>query len=437
MERKHGIERFLDITKTLLPLDFGQGHKRATTKGKLIALSLIRQGNGATALDVGCREGIQSEWLKAKGYKVTSIDVEKQYRYCQIVDVNRQLPFPDNSFDMIWCSEVIEHLDDPKFSASEFNRVLRPHGEMVFTTPNSYCWIFRVLSWIGFPAQRVQRKDHKHFFHIQNIKEMFPGTDLYGFFPYFPPKFAIKRFLNFLSPTFVIHVRGKFKQDIFKMVASGKEYEQKLEQSFASKQAHKFYMQRKADILLAFTGTSKNKMLLDIGSGTGEMEELIASWFKGVVGIDSSQPLLTYARSKRIRNCTFVPLDGMDKLKPASFDFALMVNVVHHVTLDYERHKIFAAVHRYLKKGGTLIIFEHNPWNPYVWLRFNYISEIDRDGWMISSRKLKRKLKQQGFNLTRTTYLQFYPEQLKFLSSTEKLLGWLPVGGEYMVVAEK
>ena len=107
-----------------LPIDLGQANVRGTTKGKQIALKYIDPGQGKTALDIGCREGVQSEWLKARGYKVTSIDIEKVYQYAQIVDANKDLPCEDGSYDLIWCSEVLEHLDDPRHFRAEIDRLL-------------------------------------------------------------------------------------------------------------------------------------------------------------------------------------------------------------------------------------------------------------------------------------------------------------------------
>jgi SAM-dependent methyltransferase len=50
---------------------------------------------------------------------------------------NDILPFTDATFDFILCCEVIEHLDiDPMFMLSEFNRVLKPDGQLLITTPN-------------------------------------------------------------------------------------------------------------------------------------------------------------------------------------------------------------------------------------------------------------------------------------------------------------
>lgn len=47
------------------------------------------------------------------------------------------LPVEDDTFDYILCSEVIEHMEqDPMFLLSELNRVLKPGGLLILTTPN-------------------------------------------------------------------------------------------------------------------------------------------------------------------------------------------------------------------------------------------------------------------------------------------------------------
>ncbi len=207
MENKNS-NKIISILKKI-PVDLGQADLRETTKGKLIALSLIKGGNGKNALDIGCREGLQSRWLEQKGYNVTSIDIEKSYKKCQVVDVNETLPFDDASFDLIWCSEVIEHLDAPQHAASEFRRVLKKDGEMILTTPNSYFLLMRLLYMLGTTPQKVQRDDHKHFFTETDIRRIFPNATIYGYFPYILIKRTIRCLLGALTPTFIIHETKK------------------------------------------------------------------------------------------------------------------------------------------------------------------------------------------------------------------------------------
>lgn len=50
------------------------------------------------------------------------------------------LPYPDASFDLVLCCEVLEHLTcDPMFMLSEINRVLKQDGFLLLTTPNLVC----------------------------------------------------------------------------------------------------------------------------------------------------------------------------------------------------------------------------------------------------------------------------------------------------------
>ena len=188
-----------------IPIDVGQGTLRGTTKGKLIAMSAVPWPKaGATALDVGCREGIQTRWLEARGYVVTSIDKEPQYQSAQTVDIEQGLPFPDAAFDLIWCSEVIEHLHNVPHALQEFRRVLKPQGNLIITTPNSYFWLMRSLQLLGFTPSRLQNPDHKQFFHLADIQRLFPSAHISGFFPYMLVKYKITRAIGLLSPTFVI-----------------------------------------------------------------------------------------------------------------------------------------------------------------------------------------------------------------------------------------
>ena len=45
------------------------------------------------------------------------------------------IPFPDNSFDVIFCNHVLEHVEDDILACSEFNRVLKPNGWGILQSP--------------------------------------------------------------------------------------------------------------------------------------------------------------------------------------------------------------------------------------------------------------------------------------------------------------
>ena len=105
---------------------------------------------------------------------------------------------------VVWWSEVLEHLHDPAAVVRELHRVLRPGGTLILTTPNSGCWVYRVLGLLGIPPSRAQNPDHKHFFTLEDMRRLFPGARVLGYFPYVFLKRTISRGLGFLTPTFVV-----------------------------------------------------------------------------------------------------------------------------------------------------------------------------------------------------------------------------------------
>jgi SAM-dependent methyltransferase len=60
-----------------------------------------------------------------------------------------QLPFRSESFDLVTANMVFEHLSDPGACLLEVIRVLRPGGRLVFHTPNSRHYLFRIAAMIS------------------------------------------------------------------------------------------------------------------------------------------------------------------------------------------------------------------------------------------------------------------------------------------------
>lgn len=185
------------------PLDLGQYELRYTTKGKQIAFDLVARGEGKKALDVGCRDGYWARKLKTKGYEVVAVDIEPHYAEGLQVDANANLPFADNEFDLIWCSEVIEHLNNPGFTIAEFKRVLKPGGSLVMTTPNQRFWIFQLIEALGISMQRLENETHTCFFSYSDIRSLIGDCDFYGYFPYLVFKFRVSTAAPLLSPTII------------------------------------------------------------------------------------------------------------------------------------------------------------------------------------------------------------------------------------------
>lgn len=67
----------------------------------------------------------------------TGQPVSELLSYCHFSVESEPFPFPDGVFDVVLFCEIIEHLQlDPAAVLKEINRILKPHGTLVLTTPN-------------------------------------------------------------------------------------------------------------------------------------------------------------------------------------------------------------------------------------------------------------------------------------------------------------
>lgn len=75
----------------------------------------------------------------SKGEMILSLEGQSVTVPVYRLDLETQIiPVDDDTFDVVLCCEVIEHLElDPMHMMAEINRVLKPNGLLVLTTPNA------------------------------------------------------------------------------------------------------------------------------------------------------------------------------------------------------------------------------------------------------------------------------------------------------------
>ena len=111
-----------------------------------LACLLAEVRSGDRALDLGCGAGEFTAAIAAAGAIAVGVDVAEAALArahathpgldFRLVPIDGPLPLEDNAFDLVWSSEVIEHVADTARWLSEVRRVLAPGGRLLVTTPS-------------------------------------------------------------------------------------------------------------------------------------------------------------------------------------------------------------------------------------------------------------------------------------------------------------
>ncbi len=150
-------------------------------------MSQIDELAGKRILDLGCGSGESGVYFAKQGAEVSACDISPQF-----IEVAKQLanhhsvsldtvvcpaetlPYPDDSFDIVFANGVLHHVDIP-LAMEEIRRVLKPRGKGFFVEPLPYNPVINIYRWI---AKEVRTPDEKPltFTDIGTIRKRFPKT---------------------------------------------------------------------------------------------------------------------------------------------------------------------------------------------------------------------------------------------------------------------
>lgn len=134
--------RFLYTLAALTPVRFGYMRD-------VLVSRLHHDPKGKRVLDIGCGGGFLAEEFATLGCEVTGIDPsaptivqaevhakEAGLAITYRVAAGEAIPFADATFDIVYCCDVLEHVDDLDTVIAETARVLKPGGVYLFDTIN-------------------------------------------------------------------------------------------------------------------------------------------------------------------------------------------------------------------------------------------------------------------------------------------------------------
>ena len=202
-------------------LHSGHPMQRFWHRGKLTMIDRllkIHLKENARLLEVGCGAGNLLMQAVVRGSVPVALDLSIQALdfvrsrlkeacrgtdgprdYACIQSIGELLPLPDNSFDAILLSEVIEHLEAPQISIREATRVLRPGGRLLVTTPN-YRSFWPLMEWAVDRmnmAPKMAGEQHISKFHPASLRRLLHDCGLN--IAYFGTIYAWSPFLSLVS----------------------------------------------------------------------------------------------------------------------------------------------------------------------------------------------------------------------------------------------
>jgi ubiquinone/menaquinone biosynthesis C-methylase UbiE len=141
-------------------------------------------------LDIGCGDGdrtiriakyynVSMSNVHGLDYNVDSITTCKKVFNANSIDLETDdIPYKDNTFDLVICNQVLEHLNNYKKTISEAIRVTKNEGYIVFGIPNLAHLINRIYLLFGFQplcihldSSHVRSFTHRNFVKLLNSLE--------------------------------------------------------------------------------------------------------------------------------------------------------------------------------------------------------------------------------------------------------------------------
>ncbi|MCF8057499.1 MAG: class I SAM-dependent methyltransferase [Desulfocapsa sp.] len=128
-------------------------------------------------LEIGCGTCSLLSHFVRQGFDICGVDVNSEYLArgkelhgelpCKLVTSER-LPFPDNSFDLVFGFDVFEHIPDTDAHLKEVSRILREDGAYLIQTPNKWTnVIFETIRWKSLTSWKGEHCSLHSYFELK------------------------------------------------------------------------------------------------------------------------------------------------------------------------------------------------------------------------------------------------------------------------------
>lgn len=150
--------------------------------------------------------------------------------------------------------------------------------------------------------------------------------------------------------------------------------------------------------------------VLDVGCGTGTLAARLADAGFAVTGLDPSQGMLdvmveSAPAVERVRG------EGSDlPFEDGIFDVAITVAALHHVADPADVRATLIEMVRVLRPGGRIVVWDHNPRNPYWKNLMARVPQDDGSERLVPEEEITGGLQAGGAEVIGTSQLGLVPE---------------------------
>lgn len=143
----------------------------------------IQENRQCRVLEIGAGMGHQAKLLSQQGYDVVAIDIPlsayRNQRVYPIVEYDgRQIPIASGSVDLVFSSNVLEHISDIGAFLDETARVVNPNGIAIHILPTPAWRLWTILAHYGWVAKKLASfpfRRHTTIKHDCNHQNDHPG----------------------------------------------------------------------------------------------------------------------------------------------------------------------------------------------------------------------------------------------------------------------
>ncbi|HUX10091.1 MAG TPA: class I SAM-dependent methyltransferase [Terriglobia bacterium] len=138
-------------------------------------------GEHKHVLDYGCGDGQHASMIhKTCSSDVVGVDISSRAvelarqrnpaLVFHVIEDGKPLPFAKESFDVVFAGDMIEHVIDVEGLVKEWNRVMKPGGRLIVTTPYHGFVKNVVIALTCFDRHFNPRGEHIRFFTVRTLR---------------------------------------------------------------------------------------------------------------------------------------------------------------------------------------------------------------------------------------------------------------------------